>query len=218
LSRELKRWQAILLATGIVVLPILSCSQHSLVLVTVNAPPGATAYSNVSLIITANGQETTTFNKASFTGGAYKAGVYLPSDMSGPVPFTAEVVQDGCQIATGGPVVSPDVSSGATVSLTNSRATSRRWTVWARSMMWIPLRSAKMNGFIFGFQRRVWWPKWTPASSSWRMETDGTGATSCRFSSSADLVAGGRWALALPAPSRSERSACVLRAFWRGRL
>ena len=37
--------------------------------------------------------------------------------MSGPVPFTVEVVQDGCQIATGGPVVSPDVSSGATVSL-----------------------------------------------------------------------------------------------------
>src|SRR5450432_3216182 len=23
-----------------------------------------------------------------------------------------------------------------------------------------------MNGFIFGFQRFVWWPKWTPASSS----------------------------------------------------
>ena len=41
--------------------------------------------------------------------------------------------------------------------------------------MWIPLRSAKMYGFIFGFQRRVWWPKWTPASSSWRMETVGTG-------------------------------------------
>ena len=46
-------------------------------------------------------------------------------------------------------------SPRATVSRTNSSATSRRWTVWARSMMWIPLRSAKMNGFIFGFQRRV---------------------------------------------------------------
>ena len=40
--------------------------------------------------------------------------------------------------------------------------------------MWIPLRSAKMNGRILGFQRRVWWPKWTPASSSCRIETDGT--------------------------------------------
>src|SRR5262249_23923858 len=28
----------------------------------------------------------------------------------------------------------------------------------------MPLRSRKMNFFIFGFQRRVWWPKWTPAS------------------------------------------------------
>src|SRR5579875_1812217 len=30
----------------------------------------------------------------------------------------------------------------------------------------MPLRSPKMNLFIFGFQRRVWWPKWTPASRS----------------------------------------------------
>ena len=29
----------------------------------------------------------------------------------------------------------------------------------------MPLRSPKMYGFIFGFQRLVWWPKWTPASS-----------------------------------------------------
>src|ERR1043166_945036 len=29
----------------------------------------------------------------------------------------------------------------------------------------MPLRSPKMNGFIFGFQRFVWCPKWTPASS-----------------------------------------------------
>ena len=29
----------------------------------------------------------------------------------------------------------------------------------------MPLRSPKMYSFIFGFQRRVWWPKWTPASS-----------------------------------------------------
>src|SRR5688572_20213376 len=33
-------------------------------------------------------------------------------------------------------------------------------------MMWIPLRSAKMNRRILGFQRRVWCPKWTPAASS----------------------------------------------------
>src|SRR5439155_6218659 len=29
----------------------------------------------------------------------------------------------------------------------------------------MPFRSMKMNRFICGFQRRVWCPKWTPASS-----------------------------------------------------
>src|SRR4030095_843337 len=29
----------------------------------------------------------------------------------------------------------------------------------------MPFRSPKMNGFIFGLHRFVWWPKWTPASS-----------------------------------------------------
>src|SRR6186997_2916202 len=35
----------------------------------------------------------------------------------------------------------------------------------------MPPRSVKMKRFIFGFQRRVWWPKWTPASRSSRIET-----------------------------------------------
>src|ERR1051325_6190070 len=30
----------------------------------------------------------------------------------------------------------------------------------------MPLRSPKMYFCIFGFQRLLWWPKWTPASSS----------------------------------------------------
>ena len=46
-------------------------------------------------------------------------------------------------------------------------------SVCCRSMMWMPARSPKMNLRIFGFQRRVWWPKWTPASSSSFMETTG---------------------------------------------
>ena len=41
----------------------------------------------------------------------------------------------------------------------------------------MPLRSVMMKRFIFGFQRRVWCPKWTPLSSSWRMVT-----TAMRFS------------------------------------
>ncbi len=122
MSRELKRWQAISLATAIVLVPILSCSQRSLVLVTVDAPQGVTYQSAVSVVMQANdlanGTETTTFDNVVFTGGVYKAGIYLPSDMSGTVMLSAEVVKDSCQIATSDRVNSPDVSSGATVSLT----------------------------------------------------------------------------------------------------
>src|SRR5271154_1742507 len=43
----------------------------------------------------------------------------------------------------------------------------------------MPLRSWKMYGFILGFHRRVWWPKWTPASSRARMETTDMGYLFC---------------------------------------
>jgi hypothetical protein len=42
-----------------------------------------------------------------------------------------------------------------------------------------------MNRFIFGFQRRVWCPKWTPLSRSWRMVTTAMG----RYSYSVRRVA-----------------------------
>src|SRR5207249_8340635 len=35
----------------------------------------------------------------------------------------------------------------------------------------MPLRSVKMKGRIFGFHRRVWWPKCTPDSRSIFIET-----------------------------------------------
>src|SRR5215210_6211483 len=38
----------------------------------------------------------------------------------------------------------------------------------------MPPRSMWMKRRIFGFQRRVWWPKWTPASSSSRIVTTAT--------------------------------------------
>src|SRR4051794_24276030 len=43
----------------------------------------------------------------------------------------------------------------------------------------MPLRSVKMNRFILGFQRRVWCPKWTPLSSSWRMVTTAMVVSPC---------------------------------------
>src|ERR671937_2706043 len=42
----------------------------------------------------------------------------------------------------------------------------------------MPPRSVKMKRRIFGFQRRVWWPKWTPASRSSRIETTDIGLKS----------------------------------------
>src|SRR5205814_2196122 len=38
----------------------------------------------------------------------------------------------------------------------------------------MPLRAPKMYGFIFGFQRLVWCPKWTPASSRFFIVTSVT--------------------------------------------
>src|SRR5262249_33879525 len=42
-------------------------------------------------------------------------------------------------------------------------------------MMWMPLRAPKMKVFIFGFQRLVWWLKWTPASIISRIEMGASG-------------------------------------------
>ena len=39
----------------------------------------------------------------------------------------------------------------------------------------MPLRASKMNGFILGFQRRVWCPKWTPDSNNSLMPMLSTG-------------------------------------------
>ena len=57
----------------------------------------------------------------------------------------------------------------------------------------MPLRSPKMNRFIFGFQRRVWCPKWTPASSSCFMVTTGAiwFSPSLRFDEARALAPGG---------------------------
>ena len=51
------------------------------------------------------------------------------------------------------------------------RAGEQAARVCDRSMMWTPLRSPKMYGFIRGFQRWVWWPKCAPASSNCCMVT-----------------------------------------------
>src|SRR5215217_3238081 len=64
----------------------------------------------------------------------------------------------------------------------------------------MPLRSVKMKRFIFGFQRRVWCPKWTPLSSSCFMLTTAIAAfLVCARPPAAHLgcVAGTGWCAAL---------------------
>src|SRR3954454_9298207 len=52
----------------------------------------------------------------------------------------------------------------------------------------MPLRSVKMNRFIFGFQRRVWCPKWTPLSSSCFMLTTAIAASLLTSAAAAALL------------------------------
>src|SRR6185437_13321908 len=67
----------------------------------------------------------------------------------------------------------------ATTSRTARSARSSIGTVCCRSMMCTWLRTPKMYGPMLGFQRRVWWPKWTPASSSWRRVNSGIAMGVC---------------------------------------
>ncbi|GAA2397795.1 hypothetical protein GCM10010420_24830 [Streptomyces glaucosporus] len=64
----------------------------------------------------------------------------------------------------------------------------------------MPLRSVKMKRFIFGFQRRVWCPKWTPLSSSSRIVT-----TAMAVSPWCSVVRGGRVTAVPDAPARCLR-------------
>src|SRR6266545_6437963 len=71
----------------------------------------------------------------------------------------------------------------------------------------MPLRSPKMKSFIFGFQRFVWWPKCTPASSSSFMLTGGVTLVPCVVFTvvakpSSSSAAGHAGPVGLPAPSR----------------
>src|SRR5450631_694395 len=59
----------------------------------------------------------------------------------------------------------------AATPLMKAAACAYRGWVFSRLMIWILFRSPKMNGAIFGFQKRVWCPKWTPASSICRIDT-----------------------------------------------
>ncbi len=56
--------------------------------------------------------------------------------------------------------------------------------------MWTWLRTPYRYGAMRGFQRRVWWPKWTPASRSWRSVNSGIAMGAGPFKSSGCASAG----------------------------
>src|SRR6185437_448096 len=98
---SLKRWQKILVAVAAVVLPILSCSQRSLVIVTVTAPNGASGFQGtVDLVIHAGNEAQTRFDGITFDG-----------TLKADVEQNTRVIATGNGTATG-------VQAGATVQAT----------------------------------------------------------------------------------------------------
>ncbi len=108
---QLKSWQKILLAAAVAVVPILSCGRRSLVLMDVKVS-GTTTFSDATLVIDANDDQKTTFDGVVLNQAGFRAGVYLPSDMTGTVTFKAEVDEGNCIVGTG--TVTADVSAGGT--------------------------------------------------------------------------------------------------------
>ena len=97
-------------------------------------------------------------------------------DLSQTVPLFARALEFVSQsVASGGKVLFVGTKRQAQepVADTKSSARPKSGTVCDRSRMWMPLRSPKMYGFMRGFQRWVWWPKWAPASINWCMLTTG---------------------------------------------
>src|SRR5436190_4774667 len=73
----------------------------------------------------------------------------------------------------------------------------------------MPDRSLKMKRRIFGFQRRVWWPKWTPASSRSRMEATAIGDSSFGF-----RIVERRRGSGAPASEAGTRAATEVAGWW----
>src|SRR5689334_5869275 len=68
-----------------------------------------------------------------------------------------------------------------------------------------------MNGRIFGFQRLVWWPKWTPASRrerSGRGKSPGAGTVACKASEATVSVMALSFRLVLRSPPSANRPDC----------
>ncbi len=80
-----------------------------------------------------------------------------------PVAFTlSDTISFACFFVATNRIFLPDFAMLCRASAASSTFATVLW----RSMMWMPLRSMKMYGAIFGFHLRLRCPKWTPASSN----------------------------------------------------
>ena len=114
---SMKRFTNLCVLGAVAAFVIVSCGERSLVVMDVKSTNGSIAFTNVNLLVRAGVQQQTRFVKVTFDSAkAFRAGVYLSSDISGTVTFNAEVddpVQN-CKVGTGSLHVS-NVSPGNTV-------------------------------------------------------------------------------------------------------
>ena len=123
MSSLVRRAKFLVIGAGLIGAAIASCGERSLVLLHVTSATAGVSYENDTLVIVANHQQTTTFQNVSFDdqpGNAYKAGVYLPSDVSGQVTLVAEVddPQLNCKVGMGSLTVDGVSGGDATAIMT----------------------------------------------------------------------------------------------------
>ncbi|MFL5305910.1 MAG: hypothetical protein ACJ8F1_11895 [Polyangia bacterium] len=114
---SLKRFTNLCVLAAVAAFVIVSCGERSLVVMDVKSANGSIAFTDVTLLVRAGLQQQTRFDKIHFDSAkAYRAGVYLPSDISGMVTLTAEVDDpaQNCKVGIGSLAVS-NVSPGNTV-------------------------------------------------------------------------------------------------------
>ncbi|HVY38654.1 MAG TPA: hypothetical protein VHM31_11985, partial [Polyangia bacterium] len=114
---SMKRFTSLCVLGAVAAFVIVSCSERSLVVMDVKSSDGSVAFAGVTLLVRAGREQQTRFDGVHFDSSkAYRAGVYLSSDVSGTITLTAEVddpVQN-CKVGTGS-VTASNVSPGNTV-------------------------------------------------------------------------------------------------------
>ncbi|HVV17569.1 MAG TPA: hypothetical protein VHH90_10225 [Polyangia bacterium] len=110
----MKRFTSLCLFGVVAAFVIVSCSERSLVVMDVKSANGSIAFADVDLLVRAGVQQQTRFDNVSFDSAkAFRAGVYLSSDVSGTITLNAEVDDPvkNCKVGMGS-VTASNVSPG----------------------------------------------------------------------------------------------------------